>query len=215
MLQWGSGTQRQVGADRGRCPSVSMIAMSTGRPHLVHEADWQTTTGAWSGDKPSADAAASGGPGIAVSTAMQATRTSFTVLSALFTGLLCASGCADFDATSDRYAAFTPARGERTPDPVAGMALALDARQGAVIDLAPTVSRRAPGPASAAAAVSTVRARSPRCSTATRTTTAYTRTRTGRARSTARNDGHRSEFSANNPCSCRRPTRRCRRSRRR
>lgn len=63
---------------------------------------------------------------------MHTTRSSFTLFTALLTGLLCATGCDADDATSDRYVAFTPAVGEPA---VAGLALANDA-QHAEIELA-------------------------------------------------------------------------------
>ncbi|MBA3549131.1 MAG: hypothetical protein H0T76_21815 [Nannocystis sp.] len=66
----------------------------------------------------------------------------FTVFSALLTGLLGAVGCNEDADITDRYAAFTPALEQRTPDPVAGMALALGSQHaeleladGVVIDL--------------------------------------------------------------------------------
>jgi hypothetical protein len=60
------------------------------------------------------------------------TRSSFTLFSALLTGLLCATGCDDGATTSDRYVAFTPTLGEHVSEAVA---LAIDSQR-AEIELA-------------------------------------------------------------------------------
>ena len=64
------------------------------------------------------------------------------MFSALLTGLLAVTGCTENEDTTDRYAAFTPTLGDLTPDPVAGMALALGSQSaalelsdGAIVDL--------------------------------------------------------------------------------